>query len=244
LESTRQALSDTRSQEELESAKTEYRQLLGFLIDWVVWKRMGLDLRSQNQSETIEIAILGECLHPVRRQVMGEELYQRAAKLLTDSATRDAYRQRALALAWVASVDANRTLATIPAERYQFKKGIPYFSSFYMRSSNPMSAISMAQSRAMADLMATLYWELLRCEPGEADNKRQEIAKWLGNYGLPSDVYDSVIYLDRHGWAMTPNWRGEWERQTKRLPTVLPEPSDASVASPSASASTSEGNTP
>lgn len=245
LESTRQALSETRSEAELETAKTEYRQLMSFLIDWVVWKRMALDLRSQNHSETIEIAILGECLHPVRRQAMGEELYQRAAKLLTDSATRDAYRQRVLARAWVASVDANRQLSTIPAERYQFKKGIPYFSSLYMRSSNnPVTAISMAQSRAMPDLMATKYWELLRCEPGEAATKPQEIAKWFEDYGLPSDVYDSVIYLDRMGWAMTPNWRGEWERQAKRLPTVLPETSNASVASPSASGPTSEGNTP
>lgn len=245
LESVRQSLSLPGSEEQLQAAQTEYRQTIAFLIDWVHVQRMGLDLRIQNRSETIEIALLGECRHPVRRQAMGSDLYQRAVKLLSDSATRDAYRQRAVALAWAASVDANRRFYNDPAERYRYGKGMPYFSMNYLGAPTRLSAISSATHYALPDTLATKYWELLQYEPGNAaDSKRKEIALLLHDTSLPSGIVDSSVYLDRHGWVMTPSWRGEWEREAQRLPQTLPESDSTPATSSSDSNPNSEGTAP
>jgi hypothetical protein len=176
---------------------------------------------------------------------MGSELYQRAVKLLSDSATRDAYRQRAVALAWAASVDANRKYFNEPAERYRYEKGMPYFSMNYLGAPTRFSVISSATHYALPDTLATKYWELLQCEPGvQADAKRQEIAALLRDATLPSGIVDSVVYLDRHGWVMTPSWRGEWEREAQRLPQTLPESDSTPATSSSDSNPNSEGTAP
>lgn len=193
-------MADPESKEKLES----YRQSVQWMLHVALRLRQEKDLVSQSYADLSEICLVQEMSRTNALSMLGEELFERAAKYCADEGFRDRARRRAVAISWQQS-SQNPSVLGDYFIRTEPKSDFVHYS---------------AMQRRVRDELVCHLWNLLDAQdPGSIELAAEQVRKdWKDGMHLQTEFREENLHFIMNGLQYPGAlWRGEWERQAVEL---------------------------